>query len=344
MVFSSTLPPAALAQWSRTLRHGLDAGLSPVKVFRQQAKGGPAAGRAVAAVLADRLEKGDSLADALADHRDRFPLLFVELVTLGEKTGRLTDTCAELERYFDDVVSGRKKLVSDLTYPAVMYAGAVVTVALMVLVLGLLGGAFDPLGLGLLGPGGAMAVLAVGVLTAVAAVVGFLIVRENEGLRGKLEAVALAVPGVGACFRAFALHRFSTALFMTGEAGLRMDKGLRLAFRATANEAYLGRAESAVAAVKAGETVHEALEPGRGRLFPDEFLDSVQVGETTGRLPEVMHQQAGVYREESARKMKVLTGLLAGLVYLGVGLMVVGMIFRIAMGIGGVYTDAMKGL
>lgn len=348
MLFSSKLPVSALAQWCRTLKHGLNAGLSPVKIFRQQAKGGPVAGRVLAAELADRLEKGESLEDALADHRPRFPLLFVELTTLGEKTGRLTETFAELERYFDDAVSARKQFAAALTWPAIMYVSSVLTVAVMVLVLGLItpagGKAFDPLGLGLMGPSGAVAVIALGTLAAAAVVVGFLIVRENESLRGKLEALSLGVPAVGACFRAFALHRFSTALHMTGEAGLRADKALRLAFRATANDAYLALAEPAAAVAKKGGEVYEALLPGRGRLFPDEFLDTVHVGETTGQLPEVMAKQAAVYREEAARQLKVLTTLAGAAVYAAVGLMVIVMILRIAMSIGGVYQDAMKGL
>ncbi len=344
MLFSSKLPVAALAQWCRALKHGLNIGLSPVKVFRQQARGGPVAGRPLAATLADRLEKGESLEDALADHRGRFPTLFLELTTLGEKTGRLTETFTELERYFDDVLSARKQFASALMYPAIMYVASVMTVAVMVLVLGLLGGGFDPLGFGLMGPTGALAVVTLGALAAAAVVVGFLIVRDNEAIRGKLEALSLRVPAVGPCFRAFALLRFSTALHMTGEAGLRVDKGLRLAFRATANDAYLSLAEPAAAVAKKGGSIHEALEPGRGRLFPEEFLDSVHVGEVTGQLPEVMAKQAAVYRDEAARKLKTLTMLAGMAVYAMVGLMVIVMILRIAMSIGGVYQDAMKGL
>ena len=197
------------------------------------------------------------------------------------------------------------------------------------------------LGLGLLGVPGALAVVTLGGLVAAAVVVGFLIVRENESLRGKLEAVSLKVPVLGGCFRAFALHRFSTALHMTGEAGLRMDKALRLAFKATANDAYMAVAEPAAAAVKKGNPVHEALEPARGRLFPDDYLDTVQVGEVSGQLPEVMAKQAVQYREEAARQMLVLARIASGAVYAVVGLMLVVVILKIAMStVGAAYQDA----
>lgn len=330
MLLSSKLPVATLAQWSRALKHGLDIGLSPVRVFRQQAKGGPPAGRTLAADLADRLEKGTSLEDALAEHRSRFPVMFLELTALGEQTGRLTETFAELERHYDDAIATRKQFASALMYPAFMYVSAVCIVALMVLILGLIGGLVAPLGKSMLGVPGAIAVLAGGFLLAAAVVVTFWIARENEPIRGKLEALSLRVPGVGGCFRAFALHRFSTALHMTGEAGLRMDRALRLSFRATANEAYQGLAEPAAVAVKKGSMVQEALEPGRGRLFPDEFLDAVHLGETTGRLPEVMGRQAAAYRDEAARKMKLLAQIASWAVYAAVGLLLIVMIVRTA--------------
>src|SRR4051794_27824044 len=48
MLFSSRLSIQTLLTWCRAMRHGLHAGLSPVRVFRHQAKSGPAAGRALA--------------------------------------------------------------------------------------------------------------------------------------------------------------------------------------------------------------------------------------------------------------------------------------------------------
>jgi type II secretory pathway component PulF len=343
MLFSSQLPVAALVQWCRAMRHGLHAGLSPVKVFRTQAKNGHTAARAVAGQLADRLEKGSSLEDALTDFPGKFPVLFLELTALGERTGRLSETFAELEKHYEDTVATRKQFASALVYPAFMYFMAVGIVALLVFVLGMIpGNSMAPFGKSMNGAAGAVTVLGLGCLTAAAAVVGFLIVRENEPLRGKLEAAALAVPGLGGCFRAFALHRFCVGLHMTAEAGLRADKALRLAFRATANEAFQKLTEPAATHVKKGGTVSEALEPGRGRLFPDEFLDGVHVGEMSGQLPEMMAKQAGIYREEAARQMKVLSRIASGLVYAGVGLMVIVMIVRIAGGVMQPYNDALR--
>ncbi|MFO0847448.1 MAG: type II secretion system F family protein [Gemmataceae bacterium] len=330
MLFASKLPPAALVQWSRALKHGADIGISPVKTFRQQAKSGPAVGRTLASDVADRLARGDTLEDALEPDRDRFPILFTELTAVGEQAGRLTETFGELEHYYEAVVSARKQLYAALTWPAIQYVGAILTIFLMLLVLGLLGGR-DPLGLGLASTSGAFAFLLVMTLFTVAMVWGFYICRENEGLRSKAEAFVLKIPVLGTCFRTFALQRFALAMYMTFEAGLRADKALLLAFRATANDAYRNSAERVAKQVRGGSDVHSSL-AGCGRhLFPDDFLDAVQVGEVSGQLTEVMRKQSDRYRDEATRQLKTLTSFAGGAVYALVGLMLVVLIFKMAM-------------
>ena len=349
MIFSTKLPLGAVVQWCRALKHGVDIGLSPVRIFRQQAKSGPAAGRELATIVADRLAAGESMADAVRAHRPRFPTLFVELVAVGEETGRLTETFTVLEDYFVAAVASRRQFMAALVWPGFMFVSAVFVVALVILVLGLMpttGGKqlMAPFGQAMLGVQGATIWLAgAGAVTAVA-VLSFLYVRESDSVRSKVESAGLSVPGLAECFRAFALQRFSMALHMAAEAGLKADRSLKLSFRATANQAYIREGEAAAKQARRGQAVGPTLTACGRRLFPDEFLDAVNVGEESGQLAEVMARQAEAYRDESIRRTKFLTGLAGGLVYAAVGLLIIVMIARFVMAIAGVYDDAMKGL
>jgi type II secretory pathway component PulF len=331
MLFGTTAPLDALILWCRALRHGLDVGLSPVKVFRQQAKSGPSALRDVAGRAADRLERGESLEQALKPEAKRFPPLFLELVSVGEHAGRLPDIFAELEEHFETMKVARRSFQKVLYWPLFEYVGAIFVLFVMQLVLGMFGSPLDPLGLGLTGVKGAFAFLFGAVLFTVAVVVVVLFVANNPQVRAKVESVGLAIPGLGGCFRAFALSRFCMAYYMTAEAGMRADRCLRFSLRATANKAYAREAEFAAKAARKGEDVPSILGGYGPRLFPDDFLSSVQVGEDSGRLAEVMKKQAAYYREESHRKVKFLAMIAGGLVYLCIGLLMVGVIFKIAM-------------
>lgn len=344
MLFSSRLSLSVLLGWCRALKHGLDAGLSPVRVFRHQAKSGPVSARPLAERLADRLESGESLADAMAPDRTRFPQLFRELVAVGEHTGRLHETFATLEEYFETVQTARKDLIRALIWPAIMYVAAILIITVLILVMGMIPGGFDPLGFGLTGATGAMTFL-FGAFTVTAIGIFLLIqLRDDEDVRSRVEGAILPVPGIGACLRAFALQRFSMAMHMTAEAGLRADQTIKLSLRATANRAYQWHSERAAKLARNGQEIGDVLEGCGTSLFPDDFLDAVRVGDESGQLAEVMAKLAKQYREESARKLKILTMAAGGLVYMMVAMMVIMMIFRIVSAISGIYDDAMRGL
>ncbi len=348
MLLSQKLSPAALAQWCRALKHGSGIGLPTAKLFRQQARSGPAAARPTAAAIAERLEDRQSLADAVAASRAKLPALFVELVAVGEEAGRVPEAFEALEVYFDQATKARRTFLAALIYPGFTFVAAVLVVALMLLLLGILvpagGQPFDALGLGLTGPRGAIVWLAVTGGLSAAAVVFTLWARDSDRVRPGLEANALGVPLLGPCFKAFALERFSMALHMTAEAGIKADRAVALSLRATANRAYAVEAVRAGKRLRGGRTVTEVVAACRPGLFPDEFKDAVEVGETSGQLAEVMTRQAGNYRDEAARRTLFLAKLAGGLVMAGVGLLVIIVIARILMSIGGVYADAMKGL
>ena len=348
MLFSDRLPLTTLLHWSRSLKHGLDIGLSAEKILRQQAKSSSGRAQTVALAMAEKLHTGSSLDDVVQEQRTAFPPLFVELVTIGEKTGRLTEVFIELEDFFTARLSAQKMLRVALIWPAMMYITAVLIVALMLLVLGMIApsgqSAFDPLGLGLTGPSGAFTFLAiVGTFTA-GVILAFLWMQGNEAIRSKAEAKALVVPGLAKCFRSFALYRFAVALHMTTLAGLRANQALQSSLRATSNAAYMRHANEASKRIKKGSEIAPVVERFGETLFPAEFVDSIRVGELTGNLAEVMEKQSHIYREEANRQLKFLTSLFGGGIYLMVGIMFIVVILRIAMSIAGVYDDAMKGL
>src|SRR5688572_8058990 len=69
MATSSSISLSALVELCRVLRHNLDAGLSLLNVFRQQAKRGPSEIRGVAEEIAGDLAKGRDLEHALEKQR-----------------------------------------------------------------------------------------------------------------------------------------------------------------------------------------------------------------------------------------------------------------------------------
>lgn len=330
MLFSSSkCPLPALVDWCRSLRYSLSAGLNPVKIFKQQAKSGPRPLRAIAGELAAKLSKGESLADALEPHRNRFPPLFLELTGVGEQTGRLEDAFQQLEEYYQSQLSMQRAFRAQIMYPVIQFFAAIFIVAFLIFILGILGSKMDPIGLGLTGTTGALIFLGIAFGFVAAIVIVMKVAAENVAFKAKLEGGLLWVPGWGPAFLTFAHMRFAVALRMCAEAGLRAEQTLHYCFRATANAAFQRGEERAVAVAKKGGELSDALEAS-GAPFTPEFRESLLMGEETGNTSEVMDRLATRLQEEAVRKMKVAAQMTGWMIYALVAIMIIFFIFRIA--------------
>src|SRR5262245_49404898 len=325
MILPTRRPLPALLQWCRAIKHGLYVGLPLPKVFKQQAKSGPPALRSTARGIAELLDDGESLTAALTAHRDRFPPLMHELVNVGEQGGRLTEIFAELEQYFETVLDARRTFLRALIWPGITYVLAILTLAALVFVLGMiapLGVKADPLGLGLSGPGGAAFILIAGAAVAVFGMVVYHVMNESDEFKAAVEGFVLPIPWLGGCVRAFALHRFSLGYQITSEAGMRADKSLKLSLKGTNNRAYVKTADMAARMAKDGEPISEITSACGAHLFPPDFVEIVRMGEETGQLPEVMKKQADILAKEAAWKAKLFAQIAGMVVYFLMGLFV----------------------
>src|SRR5437660_12215333 len=80
--------------------------------------------------------KGESLEDALEPRRDRFPPLFIELIAVGEQSGRLEDTFHELEAYYETTMRVQRNFRSQMAYPAIQFVLAVLVIAAFIFIMG----------------------------------------------------------------------------------------------------------------------------------------------------------------------------------------------------------------
>ncbi|HEY2787129.1 MAG TPA: type II secretion system F family protein [Fimbriiglobus sp.] len=346
MILPTRRPLPALLLWCRTIKHGLYVGLPLPKVFRQQAKSGPPQLRDTARKIAELLDDGESLASAMNANRDRFPPLMLELIKVGEQGGRLTEIFGELEQYFETVIDARKTFLRALIWPGITYVMAVITLAALVFVLGMIapmGVKADPLGLGLSGPGGAIVVLIGGAAVAGFGFALYHVLNESDAIKAAIEGFVLPIPWLGGCIRAFALHRFSLGFQITSEAGMRADKALKQSLKAATNLAYAKNADRAAKMAKDGKPISDIVAACGAHLFPPDFVEIVRMGEETGQLPEVMKKQAEQLAKEAAWKAKLFAQIAGMAVYFLIGCFVMVAAYRVFnTSVAPAYNDAFK--
>jgi type IV pilus assembly protein PilC len=341
MWFARRLSLHTLIPLCRMLRHSLDAGITLRDVFRQQAERGSVAVRPVAARISRRLEHGDSLEAALRQEEAAFPPLFIALVTVGEQSGRLPEVLKELEAYFTLQLQLSRQFRSQTLLPRIQFFFALIIIALLIYVLGVVYSSQNrqpPSLFGLRGTTGAFLFLGITFGTIFLAWLGYRALNAASQKKRFLDGLVLYLPALGPCVEAFALGRFALALQVTMESGMPIAQAVRYSLEATGNAAYTARVESVLDALEEGDELGVAL--ARARVFAEDFLNMLVIAEQGGKVPEMMAHQAKYYAEEAGRRLTTLTRVCSFGVWLLYAVFMAFAIFTIA----GVYFSALPKL
>lgn len=324
-----------LAALCRRMGLALETGLDIRRVLSREASG--RASRALARRLEQisiDLGRGRTLTDSLADTGKFFPPLVHEMISVGEETGQVAEVLKRLAEHYESQLKLRRVFLAAIAWPLTQLTAAICIVGFLIWILGIIastngGQAFDVLGLGLSGNRGA--VIYFGTVAAIA-VGGFLIVRtllRSRFWAGSFERVVLAIPVLGPALRTLALSRLAWSLNLTLDTGMPLKRALPLSLRSTRSRLFAEQSEQVVRDVQRGREISEAL--ADTRVFPTDFLDALEVGERSGRLPETMRLLSEQYEDHARRALATLTMLAGFAVWAGVALLIAAVVIRLFM-------------
>ena len=281
--------------------------------------------RAIRAV-ADEVQRGLPLDQAVAKHEGRLPVLYSRVVRAGVESGQLPATLVNLSQHLRLMAETKRIIVEALAYPLAAFAFAVAIVSLvMIFIVPMFEEIFMDFGTML--PGVTMLLIkvsrgfpqlaaTVGVV-AVAAVVIWFVLRASPGGRRIREAVTLAVPLIGPVVRASLICRFARSLALTVSSGVPLADSLRLAAGATGSATLDRDAELLASHVEQGQSPSVAGE--KTRLIPGMFGFVVDIAVGRNSLPESMFQLAKAYDLKAAHSQLMLRAWLIPLAVLFVG-------------------------
>lgn len=332
-----------LAALCRRLSHMLSAGVDMRKVWAREVE--RASGNACQpfAHIADAVNSGTPMSEAIDDCGDFFPELFRGMMHVGEKSGNHAEVLRGLADQYDHQVELRRAFISSIWWPLTQLGLALGVIGLLILIMGMLPARpgsqpIDILGFGLIGVNGLIVYL---LIVGGAALAVALVVRAI--LRGALwvrpiQRLILRAPKLGRAFETLALARLAWAMHITFGAGMELKEAIRLSLRASRNVEFADTSDAVWASIRRGSDLHDAL--ASTARYPRDFLDTIEVGEQSGRLPEALGKLADQYEDESRSAMAVLTKALGFLVWLLVALIIILMIFRVASFYLGILNDA----
>jgi len=166
--------------------------------------------------------------------------------------------------------------------------------------------------------------------------------REPPAPVTPLDRVMMYMPFVGHTEKLKNLAEFCSLLANLTLAGVQTREGLALLARAMPNGLYRREIDRIREATTKGQTIASAMKPGM--LWPEDFINIIDVAETTGDLDTAMERQARLYLERYTDSIRRWGVFIARLVYALVCAFVIMHIFRVASGYTGLINNAAKGI
>ncbi|MFK0211820.1 type II secretion system F family protein [Streptomyces sp. NPDC090298] len=294
----------------------------------------------------DQLRFGESFAAAMAAHTKALPAFYVSVLRSAEATGELDVVMAQLGRYIERDVEGRRTIRSALTYPSlVMVLAIAVILVLVVFVLPRFKQFFASFHAELPLPTRILLgftdfvtdwypFILGGIAALVVAVAAGLRTERGRFLRDRF---LLALPVAGDAVRSMVIERFCRILSSMIKAGVPIPEALGLASAGANNLVY----ERAI-----GRARVEMLEGGgisgpiaRTKLFPGAVTQMMRVGEETGTLDDQLENVSEFYEKELQYKLKRLTSLFEPAIVIMVGVVVGFVAVALLSAIYGVYNQ-----
>lgn len=275
------------------------------------------------------VNEGLSLSKAMSKHPRVFDVIFVNMIEAGEASGTLSLILLRLADLKEAQMRLRTKIVSGMTYPALMlFVATVLMVAIFTFVLPQLKTVFEsmnkkmpPMTVMLMSTSDIVVTywyLLVGGF--VFSVMFFVKWKNSKGGRPTWDAMKLKFPIFGPLIRMIGVQRFTSTMATLLGSGVPILNALQISRNLVGNTLLANAISSARENITEGQSIAGPL--SKSGQFPPLVIHMISIGEKTGELPAMLENVSQNYEEQVSAKIDGLTSLLEPMMIVGMGGMV----------------------
>jgi type IV pilus assembly protein PilC len=324
-----------VTEFARELSTLQDAGLAILRSLRileeQQKKG---SFRQIVGYIADDIEGGCTLSEAMGKHPRCFNKLFVSMVAAGEVGGVLEVILARVADFMEKSERLKSKIKGAMIYPAVvMFVAMMIVIGLMVfvipsfkMVLGEIGDGKLPALTQALMDISAWLALRYGLNAGMVMISPFILVllvkqirRFSAGQYG-LDWLKLHLPIAKGIVYRTSVARWTRTLATLISAGVPILEAIKITRETTDNAVYSRMLGKVHAAIRQGDTFTNPLR--QSKTVDSLVVNMVNVGEETGDLDKMLMKVADKFDEKADVQVSAMMSLLEPVMIVLLGLIV----------------------
>ena len=266
---------------------------------------------------------GETLTDAVRRQADRFPRIFVEMLSSGERTGHLPEILQRLADYFDMRLRIRRAVIKASIYPAIQ-----LTFALGVLGLFLYLAATTNLSIGSPSTQAKITIALVG--TIVGSLVAFVFFSQTNVGRSLWDRIVLGLPVFRSLTVKLCMVRFMRTLAMQLESAIPVTEAVERSALVAGNTVVAKSLKAMAEPIRQGSSLAEAVRDSR--YVTPMIREVLVVSEETGRFEESLNRIADIYEEEVMLVLETVPKFIGLPVFIVVGLIVFYLFYTVYIG------------
>lgn len=325
-----------ICQFARQLSTLQDAGLAilrSLRILEQQQK--PGTLKRVIGFVAEDIEGGSTLSEALAKHPKVFNHLFVNMVAAGEVGGVLDVILARLADFMEKAERLKAKVKGAMVYPVVVMTAAIaIVLGLMIFIIPTFAEVLNDMGDGAKLPWLTLKLCAIsdwliarkGLNAGMVVLAPFVIlsivkfVKQFATGRYVMDQIKLHTPVIKNISYKVSVARWTRTLGTLISAGVPILEAINIARDTSGNEVYSRMLEKVHHSIRQGDTFANPLKASK--TVDSLVVNMVDVGEETGDLDKMLEKVANNFDEEADVLVSSLMSMLEPIMILFLGGMV----------------------
>jgi MSHA biogenesis protein MshG len=279
--------------------------------------------------IRESLDSGRELSAAMRRHTEIFSTFYLNMVRVGETTGRLEEIFLRLFDHLEFERDMRERVRTALRYP--MFVVIAMTVAIVIINVFVIP-AFAKVYAGFKAELPLMTRILINasnftvnywpylLAAVVAAAIGFRMYIATPNGRYRWDKARLRLPIIGDIILKATMARFARSFALSSKSGVPIVQGLSIVSQTVDNSYIASRIEQMRDGVERGESIlRTAVTTG---VFTPVVLQMIAVGEETGELDSLMDEIGGMYEREVDYELKTLSSKIEPILITGLGILV----------------------
>ncbi len=279
--------------------------------------------------VAARVRTGEPISSAF-EAQGGFPLMYTTTLLAGERAGNLEEVLGRYLSFQRISLAFRKKLQASLIYPALLITLVCgMFVFLVTFVVPQFAKLYAQIGTKL--PTITLMMLALGkgaqhyvlyILPAVALIVyGLWRWGRSDAGADRIDRIRIALPLFGKIWLKYQVAMFARTLSTLLSGGIPLVPSLETAARSITSKRISKAVFSSVTSVREGKGLARSLEATR--VFPELSVEMIEVGESTGALPQMLNSVAEFFEEDVQTALTAALALIEPAILIVMGVVVV---------------------